>query len=96
MNPLPTGPQAVLTPELRRQYFRDMKHWGFNVAYNAFYAFPMSLVRGELRETYEDFARMARTQGFPACVQIQSTVAEIEDVPLSESQYYLTNVCQTR
>lgn len=95
MNPLPTGPHQVRTAEQRRQYFRDMKRWGFNVAYNAFYAFPMREVRGALRKPYEEFARMARAEGFPACVQIQSTVAEAEDVPLSESQYYLTNICQT-
>jgi len=94
MNPLPCSPLAVQTPELRRRYFRNMQRWGFNIAYNAFYAFPLRMVRGEMRMPYIEFARMARSEGYPACIQIQSTVAEAEDLPLSESQYYLTNFCQ--
>jgi len=95
MNPLPTAPEAVATPELRRRYFRDMKRWGFNVAYNAYYAFPLRAVRGKYRPIYRAFAGTARREGYPACIQIQATVADLADVPLSESQYYLTNECLT-
>lgn len=95
MNPLPTSPDLMEKPELLQRYFKDMKRWGFNVAYNAFYAFPLSLLRSRYRPIYQNFARQAQQEGYPVCVQIQSTVADEEDLSLSESQYYITNTCLT-
>ena len=95
MNPLPTGPEAVATTELQNRYFRDMKRWGFDIAYNAYYAYPYSAVRGKFQPIYKSFAAQAKEQGFPACVQVQVTVADVEDIPLRESQYYFNNRCQT-
>ncbi len=95
MNPLPTAPEAVANSALRDRYFRDLKRWGFNVAYNAHYAYPLSAVQGQYRTIHEPFTRQAEQEGVPACVQIQSTVADTEDIPLRESQFYFNNTLQT-
>ena len=89
MNPLPTGP--LLTQKDIQQYFRDMKRWNFDIAYNAFYAYPYSEVIGKFRKPYIDFAKKAHKRGLIACLQIQSTVAYLEDIPLTEAQLYLDN-----
>jgi hypothetical protein len=95
MNPLPTAPEAVATPELRDRYFCDLKRWGFNVAYNSHYAYPLSAVQGQNRTIHDPFTRQAEREGVPACVQIHSTVADTEDIPLRESQFYFNNTLQT-
>ncbi|MBX7245121.1 MAG: hypothetical protein K1X53_06460 [Candidatus Sumerlaeaceae bacterium] len=92
MNILPTGPQIDGDPNFE-QYFADLERWNFDIAYNAFYAFPMGDVLGTYQAQYRKFTRMARERGIPSCVQIQSVVAHLDDIPLSESQYYADNTC---
>jgi hypothetical protein len=91
MNVLPTSPDGTGTPELLEQYFRDMKRWNFDVPYSAFYAFPLEEVRGRFKKPYRDFVLMAHDRGYPACVQIQSTVGFLDDVGLENAQYYSDN-----
>ncbi|MCX7716843.1 MAG: hypothetical protein N2111_00350 [Candidatus Sumerlaeaceae bacterium] len=90
MNILPVGPIIKSDPEFVR-YFRDLKRWNFDIAYNAFYAFRMRDVHERFGAQYRKFTRLARKENVPSCVQIQSTVAHVEDVPLSESQHYHDN-----
>jgi len=95
MNVLPTSPENVKTSEDLDQYFRDLKRWNFEVAYNAFYAFPMKTTRKVYAPRYREFVRRAHDLGIPACVQIQSTIAHLDDVPISEAQYYADNTPHT-
>ncbi len=91
MNVLPTSPETADTPEHITQYFEDMRRWNFDVAYNAFYAFPLAEVRGRFKEPYRDFVRIAHEHGLRACVQIQSTVGFLDDVGIENAQYYADN-----
>ncbi len=87
MNILPTGPDHGGDPKWDR-YFRDLRRWNYDIAYNAFYAFPLADVTGKYRDAYIEFAARARREGVPVCVQIQSTVAHLSDIPLTETQRY--------
>ncbi|MBN1903211.1 hypothetical protein JW926_17965 [Candidatus Sumerlaeota bacterium] len=91
MNVLPTAPDGTGSIELLDQYFKDMKRWNFDVPYSAFYAFPLKEVKGRFKKPYMDFVRMAHDGGYPACVQIQSTVGFLDDVSLDNAQYYSDN-----
>lgn len=91
MNILPTGPAAEGDSTWNERYFSDLRRWNFDIAYNSFYAMPMRLVVGEYAGSYRSFAERAAKEGVPACVQIQSVVANSEDVPLTETQRYSDN-----
>ena len=91
MNVLPTSPDRTATPEQLTRYFNDMRRWNFDVAYSAFYALPLAELNGRFREPYEDFVRVAHRHGYPACVQIQSTVGYLDDVGIENAQYYTDN-----
>ena len=91
MNVLPTSPDRTATKEEITRHFEDMKRWNFDVAYTAFYAFPMAELKGPFQKPYQDFARTAHENGCPACVQIQSTVGFLDDVGIENSQYYTDN-----
>lgn len=91
MNALPVGPEQVSNAESRSRYFEDLERWGFDVAYNAYYAHSYSDVTEKLGEAYSEFALEARRRGHPACVQIQSTVCAGDRVGIEEAQYDLQN-----
>jgi len=91
MNILPTSPERMATPEQLERYFDDMRRWNYDVAYSAFYAFPLAELRGVFRKPYEDFVRMAHDRGCPACIQIQSTVGFLDDTALECAQYNTDN-----
>ena len=91
MNALPVGPEQVATAELRARYFEDLERWGFDIPYNAFYAHPYDDVVGKLREAYVEFASEAHRRGYPACVQIQSTLCAGDRVGIEEAQYNVKN-----
>lgn len=91
MNALPVGPEHVASPQNRTRYFEDLERWGFDIPYNAFYAHPYEDVVGRLRESYVEFAREARARGYPACIQIQSTVCAGDRVGIEEAQYNIHN-----
>lgn len=90
MNILPTGPDNEHDPNYDR-YFADLRRWNFDIAYNAFYAFPLRDVQEKYADSYQTFARRAREEKVPSCVQIQSVVAHTDDIPLSETQRYADN-----
>jgi len=91
MNALPVGPEQVATAEKRARYFEDMERWGFDIPYNAFYAHAFEDVVGKLREPYAEFAAEACRRGYPACIQIQSTVCAGDRVGIEEAQYGVNN-----
>ncbi|MGB9620265.1 MAG: hypothetical protein ACPL7K_07620, partial [Armatimonadota bacterium] len=91
MNALPVGPEQVATGEARSRYFQDLERWGFDIPYNAFYAHRYEDVRGRLRESYVEFAAEAHRRGYPAFIQIQSTVCAGDRVGIEEAQYNLDN-----
>lgn len=92
MNILPTDPWRSGTPEEIDRYFEDLKRWSFDVPYSAFYAFPHEALIGEAKERYKAFARRAKQEKMPACVQIQSTVGYLDTPDLIEAgQYHLDN-----
>ena len=91
MNALPVGPEQVATGEARSRYFEDLQQWGFDIPYNAFYAHRFDDVVGRLRESYVEFAAEAHRRGYPAFIQIQSTVCAGDRVGIEEAQYNLDN-----
>jgi len=91
MNVLPTSPDGTTSTQQIQQYFTDMKRWNFDVPYTAFYAFPLDQVKGKFKKPYIDFAKYAHDKGYPACVQIQSTVGFLDDVDIENAQYYSDN-----
>lgn len=91
MNALPVGPERVADANARTRYFDDLERWGFDIAYNAFYAHSYDDVVGKLRSAYADFAAEAQRRGFPACIQIQSTVCAGDRVGIEEAQYNINN-----
>ena len=50
MNILPTSPERMATPEQLERYFDDMRRWNYDVAYSAFYAFPLAELRSVFRK----------------------------------------------
>lgn len=95
MNVLPTGPDTANSPQAIERYFHDMQRWNYDVAYSAFYAFPMKKVKEEYGELYRAFTARAHQLGMKACIQIQSTVAFSDDLSLEEGQYYADNTTFT-
>ncbi len=91
MNGLPVGPHKVSDSQSRNQYFDDLERWGFDIAYNAYYAFKYDDLVGKFKESYIEFVKEAHRRGFPACIQIQSTVCAGDRVGISEAQYHLDN-----
>ncbi len=91
MNILPTSPHQTFTTEDIAQYFNDMKRWNYDVSYNAFYAFPLKDVLGKYKSSYEEFVKQSAKNGFKSCVQIQSTVGNLDDVSIEHAQHYLDN-----
>ncbi|MCX7019114.1 MAG: hypothetical protein NTY46_09035 [Candidatus Sumerlaeota bacterium] len=90
MNILPVGPEIDDDPDFDR-YFADLRLWNFDIAYNAYYAFTMNDVTGRYADAYRRFTARAGAEGVPSCVQIQSTVAHLDDIPLTETQRYADN-----
>lgn len=91
MNALPVGPQHMADPDSRNRYFDDLERLGFDIAYNAYYAFPYDDVVGKHRQAYVEFAAEAHRRGLPACIQIQSTVCAGDVVSIDEAQYDVDN-----
>ncbi|MGQ9454713.1 MAG: hypothetical protein ACUVRS_06230 [Armatimonadota bacterium] len=91
MNALPVGPEHVSSPQNRDRYFEDLERWGFDIPYTAFYAHPYEDIVGRLRESYVEFALEAKARGYPACIQIQSTVCAGDRVGIEEAQYDIRN-----
>lgn len=89
MNVLPTGP--LKNKRNIRTYYKDMHRWKFDVAYAGYYAFPWKDTVGKLKPFYLDFAKQAHKLHMAAIMQIQSTVAYLDDIPLTEAQLYLDN-----
>ena len=77
MNALPVGGERLRDAEFRKRYFDDLERWGFDVAYNAFYAHSYEDVVGKFKEPYVEFATEAHRRGFPACIQIRPPVATL-------------------
>ncbi|MEN6416609.1 MAG: hypothetical protein ABFD49_08760, partial [Armatimonadota bacterium] len=91
MNALPVGPHQVAGADQRMRYFDDLDRWGFEIAYNAFYAIPYDEVVGALKDTYTGFVTEAHKRGYPACIQIQSTICAGDKIGLEEAQYDIDN-----
>lgn len=91
MNALPVGPKGVADAQSRAKYFADLERWGFDIPYNAYYAGLFDHVVGELKDAYVEFAAEAHRRGYPACIQIQTTVCAGDRVPISEAQYDVDN-----
>ena len=91
MNALPVSPEAVAQTEARDRYFDDLERWGFDIAYNAFHAHAYGDVVGKFKDSYTAFAKEARRRGYPACIQIQSSMCAGDRVGIEEAQYNLNN-----
>ncbi|MHB9037636.1 MAG: hypothetical protein ACYC64_13295 [Armatimonadota bacterium] len=94
MNALPVGPLQVADADQRQRYFDDFERWGFEIAYNAFQAVPYDDVVGALKDAYTGFVTEAHKRGYPACIQIQSTICAGDKVGLEEAQYDINNIPQ--
>jgi len=87
VNILPTHPKYG-----GERYFADMQRLNCDVAYTAYYAQTReSVMQGKTGEQYKHFVRMAHERGMPACIQIQSTLANLDDLDIAESQYTVEN-----
>lgn len=91
MNALPVGPSRVADAESRSKYFADLERWGFDVPYNAYYAALFDQVVGEHKPAYVEFAAEAHRRGYPACIQIQTTVCAGDRVGIDQAQYDVEN-----
>lgn len=91
MNALPVGPGGVADAESRARYFDDLERWGFDIPYNAYYAGLFDQVVGEQKSAYVEFAAEAHRRGYPACIQIQSTVCAGDRVGIDQAQYDVDN-----
>ncbi|MEN6356384.1 MAG: hypothetical protein ABFD83_04785 [Armatimonadota bacterium] len=91
MNALPVRPQQVADADQRLRYFDDLERWGFEIAYCAFDAYPYDEVVGVLKDSYTGFVTEAHKRGYPACVQIQSTICAADRVGIEEAQYDADN-----
>lgn len=96
MNALPVGPQAVSDAESRTRYFEDLEKWGFDVPYCAYYAGLFEDVIGRFKTAYVEFAAEARRRGYPAAIQIQSTVCAGDRVGIDQAQYNIDNKPEMR
>jgi hypothetical protein len=91
MNALPVGPSGVMDAESRTRYFADLERWGFDIPYNAYYAGLFDQVVGEQKLAYVEFAAEAHKRGYPACIQIQTTVCAGDRVGIDQAQYDVEN-----
>ena len=91
MNALPVGPQRVLDAEARAAYFADLERWGFDLAYNAYYAATYKQVTEDYKAAYVDFAAEAHRLGYSACIQIQVTVNAGDRVGVDQAQHDVDN-----
>lgn len=91
MNALPVGPEQVENAGSREHYFTDLERWGFDVAYNAFYAHSYADVTDRLQDAYSGLAAEAKRRGYPSCIQMQSTVCAGDTIGIEEAQYDLQN-----
>ena len=91
MNALPVGPQAVSDAESRSRYFDDLERWGFDIPYNAYYAGLFEDVVGRHKPAYVEFAAEAHRRGYPAAIQIQTTVCAGDRVGIDQAQYDVDN-----
>ena len=96
MNALPVGPRSVADAESRSRYFADLERWGFDIAYNAYYAGLFKDVVGRDKSAYVEFAAEARRRGYPACIQIQTTVCAGDKVGIDQAQYDVANSPEMR
>lgn len=96
MNALPVGPGRVADAEARARYFADLERWGFDIPYNAYYAALFDQVIGEHKSAYVEFAAEAHRRGYPACIQIQSTVCAGDRVGVDQAQHDVDNKPESR
>ena len=95
MNILPTSPENSPGKDDIERYFLDLREWNFDIAYNAFYAFPRAKMNNEYGESFKEFVKQAKKNHVPPCVQIQSTVGYLDTPELIEAaQYYQDNSTQ--
>ncbi|GEM_PF-423945 len=87
MNILPTHPKYA-----GERYFLDMARLHCDAAYTAFYAQARrDVFHGRTGENYRRFVRMAHERNLPAAIQIQSTLANLEDLDAAEAQHAVDN-----
>ncbi|NLN79255.1 MAG: hypothetical protein GX141_10095 [Armatimonadetes bacterium] len=91
MNALPVGPDGVGDDQSRDRYFADLERFGFDIAYNAYYAGLYSDVVGRQQTAYREFAAEAHKRGYPACIQIQITVCAGDRVGIDQAQRNIEN-----
>ena len=91
MNALPVGPGGVADAESRARYFEDLERWGFDIPYNAYYAGLFDQVIGDHKSAYVEFAAEAHRRGYPACIQIQTTVCAGDRVDIDQAQRDVEN-----
>ncbi|MCE5321830.1 hypothetical protein LLG46_00785 [bacterium] len=91
MNALPVRPQQVADADQKLKYFDDLDRWGFEIAYSIFDAYPYDDVVDILKDSYSGFVTEAHKRGYPACVQIQSTICAGDRVGIDEAQYDIEN-----
>lgn len=96
MNALPVGGERLKDAEFRKRYFEDLERQGFDVAYTAYYAYTHEQVTKDYRDGYIALARDAHERGYPACVQIQSTLCNPKVLDLAEAQYHIDNTPDAR
>jgi hypothetical protein len=90
MNALPVQPQQVANADQRLRYFDDLDRWGFEIAYCAFNAYLCDDI-DKLSDSYAGFVTEAHKRGYPACVQIQSSICAASGVGIEEAQFDAKN-----
>ncbi len=91
MNVLPVGPQSVSNAESRSRYFETLERYGFDVAYNAYYAGAFEDVIGRHKSAYIEFASEAKRRGYPSAIQIQTTICAGDRVGIEQAQHDIDN-----
>lgn len=90
MNALPVQPQQVADGDQRLRYFDVLDRWGFEIAYCVFSASNYGNIDG-LRNSFAGFVTEAHKRGYPACVQIQSSIFPVSKIGIEEAQYDIQN-----
>lgn len=91
MNALPTSPRELVDAKAMEQYFNDLDRLQFDIAYNSCAAIPHEDIFGSLATAYKDFASMARSKGYAACIQIPASICYGDHIPLTEAQFDVEN-----
>lgn len=87
MNILPTHPKYC-----GERYFADMERLRCDVAYTAYYAqTKRDVFEGKTGARYREFVARSHERGLPACIQVQSTLANLVDLDLAEAQRAVEN-----